>query len=149
MWNLPGPGFKPESPALAGRFFITEPPGKPSSSFLSRPQVSINNSSSTSGGGAFLSLGGQAKTVRVQWQRAKGWQHILKLGESSQVSGPPLFLTFLFCMGTERQVLGIVTLLSSLGRMWLLSPSLFYCLGACLMLLLCGFVAKQACLVGD
>ena len=27
--NLPGPGVKPESPTLAGRFFTTEPPGKP------------------------------------------------------------------------------------------------------------------------
>ena len=27
--NLPNPGIKPESSALAGRFFTTEPPGKP------------------------------------------------------------------------------------------------------------------------
>ena len=30
MWDLPGPGMEPVSPALAGRFFTTEPPGKPS-----------------------------------------------------------------------------------------------------------------------
>ena len=29
MCNLPGPGIKPTSLALAGRFFTTEPPGKP------------------------------------------------------------------------------------------------------------------------
>ena len=29
MWDLPGPGIEPVSPALAGRFFTTEPPGKP------------------------------------------------------------------------------------------------------------------------
>ena len=29
MWDLPGSGNEPVSPALAGRFFITEPPGKP------------------------------------------------------------------------------------------------------------------------
>ena len=29
MWNLPGPGTERMTPALAGRFFITEPPGKP------------------------------------------------------------------------------------------------------------------------
>ena len=29
--NLPDPGIKPVSPALAGRFFTTEPPGKPNS----------------------------------------------------------------------------------------------------------------------
>ena len=28
--DLPDPGIKPTSPALAGGFFITEPPGKPS-----------------------------------------------------------------------------------------------------------------------
>ena len=27
--DLPDPGVKPVSPALAGRFFTTEPPGKP------------------------------------------------------------------------------------------------------------------------
>ena len=27
--NLPHPGIKPMSPALAGGFFTTEPPGKP------------------------------------------------------------------------------------------------------------------------
>ena len=30
MWDLPGPGIGLASPALAGRFFTTEPPGKPS-----------------------------------------------------------------------------------------------------------------------
>ena len=29
MWDLPGPGIKPVSPALAGEFFTTEPSGKP------------------------------------------------------------------------------------------------------------------------
>ena len=29
--NLPDPGIKPVSPALAGRFFITEPPEKSAS----------------------------------------------------------------------------------------------------------------------
>jgi len=29
MWNLPRPGIKPMSPALAGRFLTTEPPEKP------------------------------------------------------------------------------------------------------------------------
>ena len=30
MWDLPRPGLKPVSPALAGRFSTTAPPGKPS-----------------------------------------------------------------------------------------------------------------------
>ena len=30
MWNLPRPGIKPMSPALAGKFLTTGPPGKSS-----------------------------------------------------------------------------------------------------------------------
>ena len=30
MWDLPRPGIEPMSPALAGRFSTTAPPGKPS-----------------------------------------------------------------------------------------------------------------------
>ena len=32
--NLPNPGIEPPSAALAGRFFTTEPPGKPSVKYL-------------------------------------------------------------------------------------------------------------------
>ena len=31
MWDLPGPGLKPVSPAPAGGFLTTAPPGKPNS----------------------------------------------------------------------------------------------------------------------
>ena len=34
MWDLPRPGLKPVSPALAGRFSTTVPPGKPLPLFL-------------------------------------------------------------------------------------------------------------------
>ena len=44
MWDLPGPGIEPESPALAGRFFTTEPPGKPPEiSFLMESAPKQNN----------------------------------------------------------------------------------------------------------
>ena len=33
MWDPPGPGFEPVSPALAGRFPTTVPPGKSLSGF--------------------------------------------------------------------------------------------------------------------
>ena len=33
MWDLPGPGLKPVSPALAGGFLTTVPPGKPGGCF--------------------------------------------------------------------------------------------------------------------
>ena len=34
MWDLPRPGLEPVSPALAGGFSTTEPPGKPENCFL-------------------------------------------------------------------------------------------------------------------
>ena len=34
MWDLPRPGLEPVSPALAGRFSTTAPPGKPVALFL-------------------------------------------------------------------------------------------------------------------
>ena len=34
MWDLPRPGLEPVSPALAGRFSTTAPPGKPRALFL-------------------------------------------------------------------------------------------------------------------
>ena len=34
MWDLPRPGLEPVSPALAGRFSTTAPPGKPHDNFL-------------------------------------------------------------------------------------------------------------------
>ena len=33
-WDLPRPGIKPVSPALAGGFFTTEPAAKPRDAFL-------------------------------------------------------------------------------------------------------------------
>ena len=33
MWDLPGPGLEPVSPALAGGFLTTAPPGKSYLSF--------------------------------------------------------------------------------------------------------------------
>ena len=38
MWDLLGPGMEPVSPALAGRFFTTEPPEKPKELFFSFSQ---------------------------------------------------------------------------------------------------------------
>ena len=34
MWDLPGPGLEPMSPALAGGFSTTAPPGKPRNELL-------------------------------------------------------------------------------------------------------------------
>ena len=40
--DLPDPGIQPASPALAGRFFTTEPPGKPSKILI--PILKLNMS---------------------------------------------------------------------------------------------------------
>ena len=34
MWDLPGPGLEPVSPASAGGFLTTAPPGKPDTLFI-------------------------------------------------------------------------------------------------------------------
>ena len=43
MWDLPRPGLEPVSPALAGRFSTTAPPGKPQNTFIfnfhGKPQI--------------------------------------------------------------------------------------------------------------
>ena len=36
MWDLPRPGLEPVSPALAGRFSTTAPPGKPNDAVFKR-----------------------------------------------------------------------------------------------------------------
>ena len=39
MWDLPRPGLEPVSPALAGRFSTTAPPGKPISSTIDKGEM--------------------------------------------------------------------------------------------------------------
>ena len=42
MWDLPGPGVEPVSPALAGRFLTTAPPGKSQELFLKNDQNEVS-----------------------------------------------------------------------------------------------------------
>ena len=41
MWDLPTPGLEPVSPALAGGFLTTAPPGKPVSRVLKYPTIIV------------------------------------------------------------------------------------------------------------
>ena len=41
MWDLPRPGLEPVSPALAGRFSTTAPPGKPTYAYTLKRDESI------------------------------------------------------------------------------------------------------------
>ena len=43
MWDLPGPGLEPVSPAFAGGFLTTVPPGKPLIFFFKAALASLNN----------------------------------------------------------------------------------------------------------
>ena len=43
MWDLPRPGLEPASPALAGRFSTTAPPGKPANSLSYSNCTYVNN----------------------------------------------------------------------------------------------------------
>ena len=42
MWDFPRSGMEPVSPALAGGFFTTEPPGKPNTGYYFHYDVKIN-----------------------------------------------------------------------------------------------------------
>ena len=42
MWDLPGPGIEPVSPALAGGFLTTAPPGSPGYLFLSSANMGVS-----------------------------------------------------------------------------------------------------------
>ena len=55
----------------------------------------------------------------------------------------PFHKQLFLCVCTEL-VLGIINLLSSLGRILGLRPPLFHCFGACPLLPLHGFFGKQA-----
>ena len=49
-WDLPRPGLEPVSPALAGRFSTTAPPGKPHSIILkNNPNLSLVREICTTG----------------------------------------------------------------------------------------------------
>ena len=50
MWDLPRPGIKRMSTALAGGFFTTEPPGKPLFGFSKEGNSTICDNMDGSGG---------------------------------------------------------------------------------------------------
>ena len=39
MWDLPRSGIEPSSSALEGKFFTTEPPGKPNNKYLAKQNL--------------------------------------------------------------------------------------------------------------
>ena len=57
MWDLPRPGLEPVSPALAGRFSTTAPPGKPGSFSCSRRRVCADHHPASAAGRDPLAMG--------------------------------------------------------------------------------------------
>ena len=62
MWDLPRPGLEPVSPALAGRFSTTAPPGKPNVCFLITFHLWFNLIQSITG---FISYGPRKGCVKL------------------------------------------------------------------------------------
>ena len=62
MWDLPGPGLEPVSPALAGGCLTTVPPGKPPFLF-SNAKSFCNDSSPQEDGGRELGNEWPEKTL--------------------------------------------------------------------------------------
>ena len=58
MWDLPGPGLEPVSPALAGGFLTTEPPGKSHCTFFFPTPVTHSHACSHLASRLPCSLGG-------------------------------------------------------------------------------------------
>ena len=61
MWDLPGPGFEPVSPALAGGFLTTAPPGKPLLLFVC-----------TKKNFGHVVIGGNMENLRDAFEQAQG-----------------------------------------------------------------------------
>ena len=85
MWDLPGPGVKPVSPALAGGFLTTAPPGEPKTLAFILSEVSVWR---ILGSGVTLSdfhfdiittLAAVGDRRMVGWARAKAGMQVRRL----------------------------------------------------------------------
>ena len=65
MWDLPGPGLEPVSPALAGRFLTTAPPGKSGKISFFKEQYPEDNTA-----------------IPMEYSVTKGKGHFVKLQEN-------------------------------------------------------------------
>ena len=81
----------------------------------------------------FLSFLSRCHSPPPGWAGEFSRPYMVKLGAQ--------IIVFYVC---REHALGIINLLSSDGQDVSLMAPLFYCLGACLVLLLPGFIAKQA-----
>ena len=118
MWDLPGSGIEliGRSPALAGSFFTTEPPGKPHINFIVCSPVCVSPVSSTSVGST--NLGSCDPAVFVEKKSTCNWicvTHGSRVWWNFTVS-LQVRLTgwFLLCLAGQGQGWGCHTL----GPLW-------------------------------
>ena len=72
MWDLPGPGLEPRSPALAGGYLTTAPPGKSQSAdFMVRSSASTFAQED--------SVKGQGYKVRLLWVETQTVENVMKV----------------------------------------------------------------------
>ena len=69
MWDLPGPGLNPVSPALAGGFLTTAPPGKSLGFVLTEKQRKVVNCLLSVQGAL---LADSSAIVCSAWERRQG-----------------------------------------------------------------------------
>ena len=108
MWNLPGPGIEPVSPALAGGFFTTEPSGKPAELCFECEMVTdYGDHVSAQGGGG--NLMGRVKGNRADLFTRCGagqvWEEesVSRLVVSDSATPWPVAHQAPLCMGFSRQ----------------------------------------------
>ena len=119
MWNLPGPGLEPMSPALAGRFLTNAPPGKPYTDFYIVKYSSLFSSNKTLMDTSFtlkslinlsfilaqgisklsLLIHSSVTEQKAHWARhQEAWVLVLPMPRPSSIilSRPPVCGTYLF-----------------------------------------------------
>ena len=121
MWNLPGPGIEPVSPALAGRFLFTIPQESLGTQFRDHQMVNLQQK--------MQKLYTFSKNKTWNWQWLRSWTPYCKIQtyieESRENHSPPLQYSCLENPWTEEP-----GRLQSMGSLrvrhdWVTSLSLF------------------------
>ena len=94
MWDFPGLGLEPTSPALAGGFFTTAPPGKPTKGILKLSLEKIN----------------QGNLTKMEWETRRGALMHVPLTSIQILTGETTLhlqteVTLLYCCLWEEDIL--------------------------------------------
>ena len=94
MWDLPGPGLEPVSPALAGRFLTTAPPGKIGLTLVVFLPDMVSAGSWAVAQEPLPGLWEGVHRRKREWQTHLGSRSWLWIPATSQVLAPPLLQNF-------------------------------------------------------